>query len=331
MGTGHVMRMIALAESWRESGGDVVFLCAEVTPALLRRIQGEGFTLEKLAVLPGSREDMSATCKVVGRHNEPVAIALDGYQFDSDFQLGLKHTGCRFLMVDDYGHADAYHADVVLNQNVSAREDLYTRRDAGTNLLLGPTFALIRREFRRDSARPCVVPAKATKLLVTLGGADADNITHKVISALAGSGLEIKVAVGGSNPHLPSLRQAAEEVTKETTRVELVVDSSEMAQLMQWAEIAVAAAGSTSWELCVSALPTLFLVLADNQAANARELERLGFGLCLGRGLECDKSVLRESVLQLTENASLRSAFASRGRELVDGQGVSRVIDALNG
>jgi UDP-2,4-diacetamido-2,4,6-trideoxy-beta-L-altropyranose hydrolase len=332
MGTGHVMRMIALAQAWQDAGGETFFLCAETTPALEERIRAEGFGLKKLADAPGGKEDLEATCSAISQHGgkaAPFAVAFDGYQFGSDFQRGLKDKGCRLLMVDDYGHADFYHTDLVLNQNMSAHASLYARRGDATKLLLGPEYALLRREFLQFQSGAGDTPERASKLLVTLGGADADNVTKRVIDGLAGSGFEVKVAVGGSNPHLASLRQAADEASRGTTKIDLVIDSREMPQLMVWADFAVAAAGSTSWELAFSGLPTLFIILADNQAGNAWEMERRGFGFCLGEHAQFDEQRFRDSVLSLAADRRLRAGFASRGRELVDGRGGARVARAL--
>jgi len=332
MGTGHVMRMIALAQAWREDGGEAVFLCAKITPALEERVRAEGFSLEKLASVPGSKEDVEATCSAISRHTgkaSHVAVALDGYQFGSDFQLGVKNEDCRLLVVDDYGHAGFYHADLVLNQNISAHASLYASRDDATKLLLGPEYALLRREFLHLRNRAVEIPQRATRLLVTLGGADADNVTKKAIDALASSSLEVKVAVGASNPHLASLRKAAEAASRGTTKVELVINSKEMPQLMVWADFAVAAAGSTSWELAFSGVPTLFIVVADNQAGNAREMDHRGFGLYLGEHSQLDQQRLRSLVSHLAADCGLRADFASRGRQLVDGCGAARVVRAL--
>lgn len=332
MGTGHLMRMIALAQAWRETGGDIVFVCAEITADLENRICAENFRVEKSSVVPGSHADLEATCALIARYSADkptAAVALDGYQFDAEFQRGLKAAGCRLLAVDDYGHADFYHADFVLNQNVSASERLYARRSGDTKLLLGPRYSLLRREFTKLRDWERSLPDKAEKVLVTLGGADADNVTKKVIDALAGSGFEIKVVVGGSNPHLSSLRQAAGVATQGVTRIEVVVNPPDIPDVMKWADIAVAAGGSTSWELALAGLPSLFIILAENQALNARALEKQGFGLCLGEHSKFDDRLFREAVDRLAVDRVCRAAFAKRGRELVDGLGASRIVSRI--
>ena len=334
MGTGHVMRMIALAQAWRQSRGEVVFLCSDITPSLEQRIREEDFPIERLTAAPGSVEDLEATRAVISRNttsDRSVSVALDGYQFAADFQLGVKKAGCRLLVVDDYGHANAYHADFVLNQNISARKELYDQRDEDTELLLGPRFALLRREFGDHRGWVRVVPNKATKLLITLGGADADNVTKRVIDALAGSGLEVKAVVGGSNPHLPDLCQAAEATSGGETSVKLEVNASDMPSLMQWADMAVAAGGSTAWELAFTGLPPLFVILAENQEMNARELERQGFGLCVGRPSDFDADVIRAAINRLADDTRLRAGFAAHGRGMVDGLGAHRVASLLKG
>jgi UDP-2,4-diacetamido-2,4,6-trideoxy-beta-L-altropyranose hydrolase len=111
-------------------------------------LKEEGFLLEKIQASSGSREDLESTCAAIARYGpDSTPVALDGYQFGADFQLGLKKAGCRLLVMDDYGNAAFYHADWMLNQNISAREELYASRAPHTRLLLGTKFALLRREF----------------------------------------------------------------------------------------------------------------------------------------------------------------------------------------
>jgi UDP-2,4-diacetamido-2,4,6-trideoxy-beta-L-altropyranose hydrolase len=331
-GTGHVMRMLALAQAWRKAKGDVLFLCAEITSALEAKLEVEGFPLQKIGVTPGSRNDLEATVSAIDRHKDTgslYAVALDGYYFKADFQLGLRNTGSRLLVVDDFGHSDFYHADFILNQNISARAEIYGQRNSNARLLLGPKYALLRRAFLESRLTPRDIPNKATKLLVTMGGSDPDNVTQKVLDALLGSALDVKVAVGGSNPHLPALRQAAQDVSRGAPHVELVVGASNMMELMAWADMAIAAGGSTAWELACTGLPTLFVILAENQKESTCELERQGFGICLGEPSQLDKHLLQKELEALAGNHRRRASFAERGRQMVDGLGANRVVALL--
>jgi UDP-2,4-diacetamido-2,4,6-trideoxy-beta-L-altropyranose hydrolase len=330
MGTGHVMRMIALAQAWQDEGGEAVFLCAEITPALEARLKEEGFLLEKIQAFPGSREDLEATCAAIALYGaDSIPVAVDGYQFDADYQLGLKKAGCRLLVMDDYGHAAIYHADWVLNQNISAREELYASRAPHTRLLLGTKFALLRREFLKYRGWQRQIPEIPRKVLVTLGGADSDNVTSKIIQALAPTDVEVKVVVGGSNPHLPELEQAVENLKTLPAKIQLVVNPADMPGLMAWADLAIAAGGSTAWELAFMGLPSLFVILAENQVGIATELESAGFGVCLGKGIDLGKDNLAETDFFHTINAKFLHAVSSLGRKLVDGLGTQRMVSQI--
>jgi UDP-2,4-diacetamido-2,4,6-trideoxy-beta-L-altropyranose hydrolase len=324
IGTGHLMRMLALAQAWQPRG-HVHFLSAEITPALAARLAVEEFAAYPLAAVPGSAEDAAATIASAREHGAAWAV-VDGYQFGADYQRRLKDAGLRVLLLDDYGHAGDYCADLVLNQNLSADAALYTRRAPHTRLLLGTRYALLRREFLawRDWKRE--IPAVARKVLVTLGGADPDNVTGKVIEALRGLDVEAKIVVGGSNPHLESLRSS---ISNLPSPVRLAVDAPNMPELMAWADVAVAAAGSTSWELAFMGLPAVVMVLAENQVGIAASLEREGLSVNLGahKGVTIEK--ITSALQSLFAYPPRRRAMSRRGRAMVDGLGGERVSNRL--
>ena len=325
IGTGHLMRMIALAQEWNGQGGEVTFACSEITESLEQRIAKEGFRLQKIPASPGSREDLEATVRLIASRGTDAALPtiLDGYRFDDEFQKGLKKQGCRLLALDDYGHCSFYHADWVLNQNISAREELYRNRTPGTNLLLGTQYALLRREFLDSQGWSRVIPEKADKLLVTLGGSDPDNVTERVMEGLSSLDILIKVVVGGSNPHLESLRRRALGHRGDDASFELIVNPTDMPGLMRWADMAVAAGGSTAWELSFLGVPSVYLTLADNQREVTLALARLGAGL----GSEDPAVTFPALARRLAEDRELRERLSHRASELVDGGGVSRVCN----
>ena len=125
IGTGHVMRMIALAQAWQDRGGEVRFISAEITAPLAQRLKDETFNLSHIKARSGSEEDLKQSLRVIRgaqkSGNSTARVVLDGYHFDSAYQLGIKEAGMLLLLMDDFGHADYYHADWVLNQNISVQ------------------------------------------------------------------------------------------------------------------------------------------------------------------------------------------------------------------
>lgn len=326
-GTGHVMRCLALAQAWSERGGKAVFLSRCDSPALRDRVQAAGAHIIPIALDLSPEADLQATMASLPLRCAPMVV-LDGYHFDVDYQRALRARGYRLMVIDDSVRLPFYDADILLNQNLdAARLDYHCACD--TALFLGPTYALLRREFRSWHRHPHNAPEMARNILVTLGGSDPGNATLKVIRALrqlGGERMRVRIVAGPANPHVDELRDAARAFPGE---LELLTAASGMAALMSWADLAVSAAGSTCWELACVGLPAVLLVIAENQRANANELAAAGFAVNLG--WHCDVSVerLASEVDGLINCRSRRARMSRRGKTLVDGYGADRVAVAL--
>lgn len=328
IGTGHVMRCLALAQAWYDRGGQAIFIMATEAPALAARLKSEGIEVLHLAVQQGSVDDAVQTSKIAQQMNTSWVI-VDGYHFGSDYQRIIKDSGKRLLFIDDNRHADHYYADIVLNQNLHADENLYVNREPYTKLLLGTRYVLLRREFLKKQGWKRKIGEVARKILATLGGGDSDNVTLKVIHALQQvrvDSLEVVVVIGGSNPHLEELQSSIHN-SPLTIRLEHNVTS--MSELMAWADVAISSASTTAWELAFMGLPILALVLADNQRPIAELLSIRKVAVNLGWHKNISVSKITQALTELLLMVEKRSEMSSRGQRLVDGHGVSRVAEQI--
>ncbi len=325
IGSGHIMRCLALAQAWQSGGRRVIFLMAMEAPILEERLKSEGMEVAHLTVQPGGVGD---AVKTAGLAQEVGAawVVVDGYRFDAGYQRAIKDLGVRLLFIDDNGQADHYYADIVVNQNIHAHAGLYTNREPYTQLLLGTRYTLLRHEFSGWRRWKRQIPEAARKVLVTLGGGDADNVTLKVIRALNQvdiQDIEVAVIVGPSNPHMAALRKA---VARSPFTVHLLPSVENMPEFMAWADVAISAGGSTSWELAFMGLPSLVFILADNQLPAVERLHTQGVALNLGCHQRLSCAEISHAIKRLLMTSGIRQEMASRGRELVDGEGVDRVI-----
>jgi UDP-2,4-diacetamido-2,4,6-trideoxy-beta-L-altropyranose hydrolase len=328
IGMGHAMRCLSLAEAYIGSAtGRSVFLMAWTPSAFASRAAGDGVEVRALAAAPGSTDDVRETLATA---DEVAAgwIVLDGYQFDGAFQAALVDARHRVLALDDHGHAGRYHADLVLNQNAGADPALYGDRQPATRLLLGPRFALLREEFRRWPAQRRKAPARAGRVVVTLGGSDPDNVSARVLQGLAAvqGPLEVLLLIGPANQHRAGLERAAAACPHP---VEVAADVRDMAEHLAWGDLAVTAAGSTVLELARVGTPQILIVLADNQAPGAEAMARGGLAISLGRHESIDTGAIAAAVGALADDAEHREELSRRSRELVDGQGAARVLAAM--
>jgi len=327
IGTGHLMRCLALAQAWKAQGGSAIFITACKSDFLLQRLHEEEFQVTQLEKTYPDPTDWEITSQVLTAH--PGAwVVLDGYYFDEAYQKRVKQAGHRLLVIDDMAHLDHYYADVVLNQNINA-EKLWYSCEPYTQPLLGTQYVLLRREFLqwRDWNRE--IPAVARKVLVTLGGGDPDNVTLKIIRAinkLKLRDLEVKVVIGPSNPHMVSLKEA---IHYSPFTIQLLPAVRNMPELMAWADIAISAGGTTCWELAFMGVPTITLELAKNQQGIASGLDKARLTLNLGWHTKTSIMWIANRLLRLLEDRKLRLKMSQKSRLLVDGLGGVRVVEFL--
>lgn len=328
IGTGHAMRCLALGQAWQDAGGRAVFAMSESTASIDDRLRSETFELFPVSCVAGSRQDANQTI-ALARELQAEWIVVDGYQFDAKYQRVLKSAGFKVLFFDDYGHVGHYSADLVLNQNVCARRRLYRDREPQTRLLLGSRYCLLRREFdiwrewRRDVSRI------GRRVLVTMGGSDPENLTARVVKALAlvrVEELDAIVVVGGSSVQ-PDLIESID--ARRGTRISVRRDVTNMAELMAWADVAVSSAGSTCWELCLLGLPMLLVDVADNQTAVAQELDRQRCAIHLGGVADFSEDRVAQHLEDFLKLQEKRHSISMNCRGLVDGMGAKRVVSAM--
>jgi UDP-2,4-diacetamido-2,4,6-trideoxy-beta-L-altropyranose hydrolase len=323
-GTGHVMRCLALAQAWQDSGGRALFAMAQSTPGLRERITKEQCEILALSATPGSSADAEQTVEM-GCAAE--WIVVDGYHFGSKYQQQIKIAGSRLLFIDDYGHSERYSADVVLNQNAYATEAMYQTREVHTRLLLGTEYCLLRREFARwEGWRRDITPV-GKRILVTFGGSDPGNATGIVVEGLRQiRDIEARVVVGGGNPHFKDLQRAAEPCQK---WLKLQDNVRNMPEQMAWADLMIAGAGSTCWEACLLRLPMVLIDIAENQKPIARSLHSAGAAIHLGAIAEVTSREVAERIPVLLESEKKRSELSTNCGKLVDGRGAERVCREL--
>jgi spore coat polysaccharide biosynthesis predicted glycosyltransferase SpsG len=257
-------------------------------------------------------------------------VVLDGYHFGDEFQRVLRAAELRVLAIDDFGHTEHRHADLVLNQNLHATEALYPGCGVNTRLLLGTRFILLRREFRKWRGWKREIPDVARKVLVTLGGSDPDNVTAVVLEALQSSGLpglEVVVVVGAENPRFEELTAVARGVTG--TRI--VHNVEDMPALLAWAELAVICAGGTLWELLYFGAAVTSAWRNTTQATVIRQLGEMGLVVPLAAVEHLTPALIAEALVRLALDRSARARCAAAGRELIDGCGTERVVAVLKG
>lgn len=303
IGTGHVMRCLTLADELAGRGADCVFVSA-----------------------PGTRELVPALpYPVLAPDRLPYGAALaviDHYGLDAAYEALVRSQTRAVMAIDDLPDR-RHHCDLLLDQTHGRGPEEYAGLVPHNSIVLaGAGYALLRPQFA--AAREASLQRRdgsLRRLLVTLGGTDPDNVTGRVLDAVAASGLRLEtdVVMGAKAPHLDSVRRRAAAMAG--TRV--LVGVSDMAGLMAGADLAIGAAGTTTWERCCLGLASLMLVIADNQKDIARLVARSGAALI------ATPDTIAGQLRDLAADPQGLRALSAAAASVCDGRGAARIADAL--
>lgn len=335
IGTGHIMRMLALAQAWRDHLGttsSVLFVCAELPGGLPDRMMREGFCVKRVEVKPGAQED-AVQCVAIARewsqHPKDAWVVVDGYHFGASYQAFLRASGFKLLVIDDYNCLPGYEADILVNQNLGSEKYSYQINEE-CRLLTGPSYALLRREFRGVELNRASAPSgHGFRLLVTMGGADFHHMTRAVLDALEklpGEPLNIRAVMGAAYQNFDGLREC---IARSRHHVELLIDVERMTDVLLWADLAISAAGSTCWELMSLGVPLAVVMIADNQRDVAREMIDRELAANLGWHEDWIADVGCKRIASLIGDSSMREAMSKRGQAVVNRNGATAVVAAM--
>jgi spore coat polysaccharide biosynthesis predicted glycosyltransferase SpsG len=329
MGTGHVMRCLALAEALRDLGHECHFLCATLPPALQARLAGEEIRLHRVGDVADGQgrrltdEEAQATLHMESAIGAAVLV-VDGYHFGADWRriayAGAHRAGRRVLALLDDVEGPVAHADLVVNP-VAAPRGL-------PGCLFGADFVLLRRDIRRAMVEAPPIERR-TYILVTFGGSDPAGLTVPVTAALVatlGDGVPLCVVIGGAVPGGDAMAAALAALPG---AVDVRRDVRDMGLLMAQAGLAVSAGGGTLGELAALAVPAIFVAVADNQVAGAAHAMRDGWCVAMdGREAGAPAAIARLATT-LWHDLPRRRGWSDHARGTIDGEGAVRVAQRL--
>lgn len=314
IGNGHFMRTFALAQAWKRHGGNVLYITSCYNRELLKLLKDKDIGIFGIDWAYPYSEDLRATEEVV-KSNKPSIVVLDGYNFTGTYQGMVRTFTDKLVVIDDIGKS--CFCDYVINQNLDS-ESKYFNTDNGTKLFCGNKYVLLREEFL-NWRKPKQVKVYASNILVTMGGSDPFNYTQKVINEIRNVGGNILVVIGADNRRHDSL------LAEEYGNVKLVHNAN-MPELMDWADLAITAGGSTVWELAFMGVPMVAIATIWNQNDVCEALQRYYIGKQVNTNLES----LSRIVVSLLENQAERETMSQNGQGLIDGRGADRIVEVIS-
>ena len=332
MGTGHVMRCLVLADLFKKNGAKVEFICRSHKGNSIDKIISSGFKVYDLAAAKDNELETSSQysqwlgvkqkkdaddCVDLIKLEKVNWVIVDHYGIDEQWHKHIKPYCEKLMVIDDLADSK-FDCHLLLNQNLGFENKHYDNKvPADCILLLGPKYALLRPEFSR-LRYTAIAKRKNTKsvnnIIISMGGSDINNITHSILENIPNN-YSVTVVLGKTSPHNKMLENYVRG-----KNIKLLIDSSNMAELMLDADLAVGAGGSTSWERCCLSLPTFIFLIDENQRMIAKQLVKFG-SVKLIENLESIKNNLED----IQKNINSWALMSRKSKSICDGLGADRV------
>ncbi|HEX8627921.1 MAG TPA: spore coat protein [Catenuloplanes sp.] len=329
-GVGHLLRCLALAEELLGRGCRVELLGEVATvPWAAGEVRRLGITRHPG---PGTPAELVAAA----RRLRLDAVVVDSYRLDPGCAGALRDGGFVVLAIVD-GDPRGQRADLYLDQNLDA-EVAEVAVAAGAVRLAGLEYLLLRDSVRRlrpagpEAAGPEAAGPEAPRVVAFFGGTDPAGAAPVLLELLAATGVPARVTVVTANSGLAG--QAAAVRPGAGQRFDVVPPTLELPTLLAGADLAISAAGTSTWELlCLGVCPALVWVAPNQRLGYDRTVARdvaVGLGGVAelrDGGVAADAAV--RALRAVLRDPRRRADIAARGRAIVDGAGRVRVADAL--
>ena len=333
MGMGHLVRSMTLAKGLSSAGMLPVYAIKNAEGPALNFLESSGFSVfcmrgvgdgdwdHEGRLMARLIEDVNPTLIFLDIDNAQTRKNLKGYDSYLDT---LRNAGIILAAIDG-PVAPIYFYDLLLAPHYGME---LIEPNPATKYVFGTGFVILRDEFVLAAKQKRTIRKNADHVLISMGGADPKRLTEKILKALCqmtSKELQLKVLLGPAfteHQHSAIINFAGEF----GQRCEVLKNSSEMAALMRWADVAIISGGLTKYELAATGTPGISLAQNEEEDRLTALFATERSILHLGEGSKLLEEKLSAVLLELLNDSHARIAMSSAGKKMVDGRGLDRVV-----
>jgi spore coat polysaccharide biosynthesis predicted glycosyltransferase SpsG len=210
----------------------------------------------------------------------------------------IHRHGSKHISIHDLGLAQCY-SDIAIDGSITRLFPYATGKKR--SLFLGPQYMITRDTVEREKPGDTV--------LVTFGGGSTANLAQKISEDLWRAGLMAVTTRGfiGSAP----------------------MSEAEMGRTMATCRFAISGSGVSLYDLLASGVPTIAVAFDRIQLRTADAFHEHGAVLSAGLIDRLSTKTLLRYCVEMIENRQLTERITQAGQALVDGKGLSRVVEIV--
>ncbi|MBU3635530.1 hypothetical protein ICN35_08665 [Polynucleobacter sp. es-GGE-1] len=198
-------------------------------------------------------------------------------------------------------------------------------------ILAGSRYAILGKEYKSQKLK--IIKKEITNILILAGGSDVSEDSLNIILGIRALGIRndnftIRVIIG------PLFSVELREKlffhsARDDIKLEFIESPESLHNHMQWADIAISASGLTKYELAACGVPMLLYSIDKfHYCVNKPFIISSG---AVDLGIHPPPNLVADELLKIIDNVEVRKSMSLKSQGLVDGCGVKRLLDELEG
>lgn len=313
IGYGHVMRCLTIASYLEKLGHELIFFTKPAEGSLEDLIQNKGFEVVLLD------SDLSQI------NEKGDWLIIDSYTLDLAWEAEAKKINPNILIIDDLNRK--HNCSILVDSTLGKTKESYSELTQPIQLFVGGHFPILRSEFialREKAWAKRFNFEKVKNILVNIGGTDNLNLTLKIVQLLKES-REFDVTIILSNKSNDYL--SVKDICDQFSHLILYSFVENMHELMFDADLAIGAAGTSSYERAVIGLPSIMIQTADNQKYNIQAFKDAGVALTIAPS-ELNK--ITELIVDISSKNTYDN-LVKNSFNLIKPLGIFSALEAIHG
>jgi len=322
IGGGHVMRCLTLADHMASQGWTISFCTQPESLQIIPKLASSPYTIHEL------KNPLDAQALKALHPDGCDLCVIDSYDIDEEYEKQLRNWARKIIIIDDLANRK-HDCDLLLDQTLGRRPNEYIQLVPNNcQLLLGPEYALLRPQFakaRKDALRRRQRPHTIETILISFGATDPNKLAKRALKGINATGFtgHVDVVMGTDSTDINEIQTLSKSMGFSITPHVAVND---MAALLSRADLAIGAGGTSSWERCCLSVPSLIVIVANNQRMIAEELEKTGATIVLGWHKDITVEIFSEFFSRINSSEHILAEMTNKAQHICDGQGTLRTI-----
>jgi UDP-2,4-diacetamido-2,4,6-trideoxy-beta-L-altropyranose hydrolase len=309
-GMGHISRCLSLSQAFELRGYFIQFI-----------VNSPDSSISLLEESDYKILDWISNDKIVLNEIINVEIVIiDSYSCPINFYNIIAKKCRKIINIDDNLRME-YEVGFIVNGVIGA-EHIEYKKKPGVHYLLGSKYAFLRSTFWNVPVRKLNENVKS--VLVTCGGNDINSLSLNIVKFLSKNFPNLKILTILNDINNPDLVQL-----NILSKVYYNLSADEIKQIMLEVDIAITAAGQTTYELCRLGTPYVAMITADNQIFSISNFYKAGvvqMAIKPSDPFFFDK--LHNQLINLND-FSYRKTISKKMQYLIDGNGSLNIVSSV--